>query len=410
MRKIVLGTTLSAALFVGLLEGLLRLAPFAIPLDLLRHFEPQLRGRVAARRHLPVLADTVPVSRDDGGPQDVMWIYKGGVEVTKDYPEPGIVKTVRMDDTGFCNPDPRAYDAPTFDVIAVGDSFTFCTSVEPRDTWPIVFAELSGLSTYNLGLPGRGLYEYVQALKRFGLPKSPKWVVLNVYEGNDLRDAVRYHAVKTDRYAETATAACPFAPAGCARFAWLRDGAAGRHSYAFDLVAATVWELAYKRQKRDIDFTYVVRSRDGAAELFNSRNRDRDEVLFAKLLVDGAVRVGVLDEALHAYLALAVEHRFVPIVAYTPSAYTAYETMAEFDNPELHRIMRAYSDLLRAYFREQAARLGYPYLDLTDTLRAEAERRGPREPLYFRTNVHLTQLGHRVVAREIAALVRQLGR
>ena len=49
-----------------------------------------------------------------------------------------------------------------------------------------------GATTYNLGVPGVGPYEYLEILRRFGLALEPRIVLLNIYEGNDLRDAVRF--------------------------------------------------------------------------------------------------------------------------------------------------------------------------------------------------------------------------
>ena len=53
--------------------------------------EAEWRSVVAARRKLQRVEDTVLVPRDDGGPADRLWIYKGGAEITKEFDEPGIV-------------------------------------------------------------------------------------------------------------------------------------------------------------------------------------------------------------------------------------------------------------------------------------------------------------------------------
>ena len=43
-----------------------------------------------------------------------------------------------------------------------------------------------------MGVGGIGPYEYVQVLKQFGLQRRPRIVIMNIYEGNDLRDTLRY--------------------------------------------------------------------------------------------------------------------------------------------------------------------------------------------------------------------------
>ena len=73
---------LGLACFFVPLEAALRLFPQGIPLSLLNEFDPGLRSKIAAARKLQRVEDTVLVPRDDGGPADRMWIYKGGLAVT----------------------------------------------------------------------------------------------------------------------------------------------------------------------------------------------------------------------------------------------------------------------------------------------------------------------------------------
>lgn len=393
-------TALAVLTFVVPLELALRLFPGAIPLSLLTEFEPAMRSAIAKQRNLRRAEDTVVIPRDDGGPADRLWIYKPQVVVTEPFDEPGIVDTVRMDDAGFCNSAADAYERlDRLDIAAVGDSFTFCTNVEPDDTWPGLLGGRTGLRVYNFGMPGRGLHEYLQTLKTFALPKHPRFVVFAVYEGNDLRDAARFHdagEAKTRR-------PCPFgSEAACARHEGLKHGFLGRHSYVFNLALAAAWRLAYDRNKKDIDFRYDVRFPDGTTQTFNSRNGDLDEVTYARALVRKEVDVDLFDQPLIDLVALAKEHRFTPIVVYIPSAYTAYREVANFDDGEVERTLTEFSDLQRAYFARKATELGYRYRDLTPALQRAATRLPSSAPLYFRTNVHLTTAGHEVVAAEIA--------
>jgi hypothetical protein len=391
---------LALAAFVAPLELALRLFPDAIPLSLLAEFEPAMRSAIAKERNLRRVEDTVVVPRDDGGPADRLWIYKPHVEVTEPFDEPGIVDTVRMDDAGFCNSATDAYATlEHLDIAAVGDSFTFCTNVEPADTWPELLGRRSGLRVYNFGMPGRGLHEYLQTLKTFALPKHPRFVVFAVYEGNDLRDAVRFHDAgdsKTQR-------PCPFgSEAACARYDALKAGFLGRHSYVFNLALAGGWRLAYDRNKKNIDFRYDVRFPDGTTRTFNSRNGDLDEVTYARALVRKEVDVGLFDQPLAELVALGKENGFTPIVVYIPSAYTTYRHVADFDDSAVEHTLTEFSEIQRAYFARKATELGYRYRDLTPALQGAAAQLPSSAPLYFRTNVHLTTAGHEVVAAEIA--------
>ncbi|MEE8311124.1 MAG: hypothetical protein V3R77_02625 [Candidatus Binatia bacterium] len=393
--------------FAGALELALRALPRAIPLELLEHFEPEMRASIAGRRKLTTKKDTVLVDRTDGGPVDRLWIYRPNVAVTHDFDEAGIVTTVEMDDMGFCNPVDDLYARTArFDVVTIGDSFTYCTTVEPRDTFTAALSRLTGLTAYNLGVPARGLHEYLQLLERFGLEKKPRYVAMTVYEGNDFRDAFLYHEARTGSDASLAGAQCPFlSQAMCASFVAAKQGPLGRSSYAYNFTASALWHLAALWRKSEIDFKYEIELADGTVVGMNSHNSDRDEVEFARRLAEGALETSMFDDALERFAALAREHGFVPIVLYAPSAYTAYADIARFDDVSIEQTMRTYSDTLRAYFAHRTAALGLRYRDLTPALQAAAARSSEDHLLYFRSNVHFTQAGHAVVAHQLADVI-----
>ena len=124
------------------------------------------------------------VERDDGGPN--LWIFKPHTDKIYDFPDGGVVRVTTSDDIGFCNASGLYDAAPSIDLLTLGDSFTWCHAVHMADTWAIRLGESTGLRTYNLGKGGIGPFEYVQILKRFGIPKSPRVVVMNVYEGKEI--------------------------------------------------------------------------------------------------------------------------------------------------------------------------------------------------------------------------------
>ncbi len=393
-----------AAVSVGLtLELGLRLLPQAVPFDLLAEFEPSIRSAIARRRNLQRAEDTTLLPRDDGGPPDRLWIYKPDTDISQPFDEPGIVPVVHTDQLGFCNPAEALAGEGRIDVAAIGDSFTWCTNVDPPEAWPAELARRTARRVYNFGLPGRGLHEYLQILKIFALPRRPRIVVFAAYEGNDLRDAVYFHQWASGDAG--ARRPCPFASGrACDVFERVRRNRLASHSYGFNLVTAAVWQLASSRHKRGLDFRYPITFADGSTMEFNSRNGDRDELTFAQALARDEVPLSAFDDALASFVALGRLHDFVPIVIYIPSAYTAYRAHAHFDDPATERILRAYSDRQRAYFAK-SAELGYRFLDLTPALAAAARDRPAARRLYFSTNVHLTQEGHEVVADELARVI-----
>lgn len=403
-------TGLWLLLLFGCLEAGLRAVPQAVPLAVLRRFDPGLRSRIAARRDLARAADTVLLPRDDGGPPDRMWFFKPGTVVTSHDKESGIVEHVTTDQNGLCNSPADAYEASRFDVIALGDSFTWCTAVEIADAWPARLQAMTGLTTYNAGMSGRGPYEYLQILRHFGLPKNPDVVVMAVYEGNDFRDAHRFHLARADGGSETTSDVCAFEwEALCDLHEALDSSLLGRHSYAYNLLSGSVHALSYAARKSEIDFRYEVAFPNGVSLEFNSENGDRDEVQYARWLTEGQLGTDLLDEALRGFLDLALERRFVPLVVYVPSAYTAFENLSRFEDPEVAAPLHAYSQALREYFQRKSEELGYRYVDTTPVMQRASQGLPSDKRLYFHSNVHLTPRGHEVVARLVAEDLRRLG-
>lgn len=385
------------------LELGLRLLPQAVPLSVLSRFDPSLRSAIAARRELARAADTWLLPRTDGGPPDRMWFFKPGTRVTSHDREEGVVEHVTLDENGLCNAPYDLYESPRFDVVALGDSLTWCTAVRPEEAWPARLQALTGLSTYNAGMSGRGLYEYLQILDHFGLPKHPAVVVMAVYEGNDFRDAHRFQRALVGAGDEDEGAVCAFAwQAACSLHAALDATPLRRHSYAYNLLSGSIHLASYAARKSEIDFRYEVHFSDGAVLEFNSDNGDRDEVQYARWLVGGQLGTGLFDRALEAFAASSREHGFVPVLVYLPSAYTAFEGMSRFEDPAIEATLRAYSGSLREYFARRSSELGLRYIDTTPAMQAASRVEPSQRRLYFRTNVHLTQQGHELVARLVA--------
>ena len=415
VRRIVAGLAkigVVAAICMVLLEGLLRLYPAAIPLSMLVDFDADVRESVAKQLALPTQSEQVPVARDDGGPP--LSIYSPNQIIRSRYRDPGIVNEVQMDSAGFCNPRSPAAPA-SYDIVALGDSFTWCTNVHPEDAWPSRLAGAMNATVYNLGRPRTGLHEYIQLFKAFGLAKKPRLVVLNVYAGNDLRDAIIFvdYAKRGNRSVSRDLATRSLSTVGRA-VEWVRTGWLGRKSYAFNLLfVATI--QGYEWLRRDViprdpkalragmpNFHYALRF--GAQSIpFNPDNADVDEVVHARAVVAGSVKTDAFDAALDAIKALSEQHKFDLLITYTPSAYTAYADVAAFADESLGPVMAKFSDILRGYFAAATARRGIDYLDLTPALQQAARAEGARTLLYYQTNVHLTAAGHRVIAEAIAA-------
>jgi hypothetical protein len=269
------------------------------------------------------------------------------------------------------------------------------------------------MTAYNLGRGGYGPYEYLQLLRLFGLAKRPRVVVMQIYEGNDLRDAARYF----DYVAASADERRLFLdragwkPLRYEPARWL-DNPLGRHSYAFDFavvgaasVASDAVDGLTGAAERKIDLHYTVTYPDGPLAM-NTQNNDQDEVRTARDVAGGTLRPELFDRALDDFAQLARAHGFLAVVSYAPAAYTAYADRVTFADAGVAAPLADFSRRQREHLADGCAARGLRFVDLTPTMQAEARRRGRDDLLYFPVNVHFTPAGHQVAAEAMAGAIR----
>ena len=390
-----------------LLEITLRIFPNVIPPVILIHFEPTLRGEIA-KGWLKTKDQVRNLDRDDGGPPLTVWkpfqsIVRVGKFVNPEN-DPGIVAQATMDENGFCNV-PGSHQVSPLDIITIGDSFTWCHAVRPEDTWTKRISDFTHLSTYNLGRGGIGLHEYLQILKQFGIQKSPRYVIMNVYEGNDLRDAVKFHKFQNRKTrGEVSTSSSKSWRKKS--YLFLKNSLLGRHSYAFNLIFHFSHILKNPYKKGDFRYNLIFTERSIP---FNLENSDLDEIKYANRLFAKQIDLNVFDAALDSLMKLSQQHNFIPIVAYTPSAHTTYNQNVVFKDPHLANLMPWFSSEQRRYFKRKGDDLGYFFIDLTPSLQFVAqEYNTPEKLLYYQTNLHLTKYGNAVVAKTLSGAIQEL--
>ena len=403
-------------LSLAVLEVALRVAPGAlIPQKLLRRFQADVRSAIAQEIGLANASQMWTLARDDGGPE--LLLRKPGSEIVWDFHDGHARQAIRMDENGFCNAPSDRYDRDPIELVVLGDSFTECVVTDPARTWPSRLGALTGRSVYNLGKGGIGPYEYLQIFERFGVPKHPSVVVMSVYEGNDLRDAVLYHDyVEARRRGEQPTTEL----AGDRNtdpidYQAALDHPLGRHSRAVDLLvvgAGQLFESVHNQWLRAtggkaperVDFRYTL-ALPGRDVPFNVQNADESEVRFARMLHEGTVSLDAFDAALERLAALAREHGFRAIVSYAPSANTAYGAYVRYDDPALAELMPWFSAEQRRHLAARCEALGLEFVDLTPAFEAAVRERDADHLLYHPVNVHYTPDGHEVAAQALAQVV-----
>lgn len=411
------GILVVAAILLGGLEVGLRAFPAElIPMSWLKRFQSDLRVEIAERLSLPNESQMWELPRDDNGPP--LQLYRPNVRTEQRF-SANERSDVTRDAQGFCNPPRDRYDRATIDIVILGDSFAECVAADPAATWMSRIGQLTGLSVYNLGKGGIGPYDYLQILRHFGLPKGPKMVLMNIYEGNDLRDAVRHlDHVATVREGGSgyADAADRFEPE--IDYEAMLDRPVARRSYALNVGAVALGKAregignavarAAGEMRERVDFRYELRFADKAIVPFNVQNADHAEVRYARRLRRGDVQLSAWDAALARFVALGREHDFLPVVSYAPSAYTAYADFVTFEDEALVTLMPWFSATQRAWLRQKAEELGFAFIDLTPALQAGARRLQEEELLYYPANVHYAPSGHRLVGDALAPALMEL--
>ena len=150
------------------------------------------RRLVALRLGLALASTLFALGLVEGGLRFVeakyMRLVKGGEQRLSDplLGERVAPGTRGYDRAGFRNP--VALDRA--EIVVFGDSQTWGVNVSPAEAWPLVLAQRSGRTVYNMAIGGYGPVQYL-VLTDAALRLSPRVLVVGIYFGNDLWDAYK---------------------------------------------------------------------------------------------------------------------------------------------------------------------------------------------------------------------------
>jgi hypothetical protein len=176
LGNLVLGF-LGLTMALVLAEMLMRAFPNWVPLE--------VRVNPPARRVKAFVDERYDLRQSDGD----LWHYMRGDIVPLSPDQDPVIAHVHMitDKNGFRNSAP---ESATYEIVALGDSFTRASGV--ATPWPQKLAEHTESDVLNLGDVGFAPQDELKVLKQYGLKKQPQWVILAYFEGNDLYDAASY--------------------------------------------------------------------------------------------------------------------------------------------------------------------------------------------------------------------------
>lgn len=378
---------------LGLAEMLMRAFPNLLP--------PDVRVNPPARRIKALIDDSYDLRQSDGD----LFYYMRGKIAPLPPDQDKVVAHIHMitDADGFRNsPSEQA----TYDIVALGDSFTKASGVAAP--WTQKLAEYSGSDVLNLGEVGFGPQDELKVLRQYGLKKQPEWVILAYFEGNDLYDAASYEQAN------------PFILFRFGRYILNKGMEAWQAKSSNDdqVEAATTYRYpmtvsVHNKDLQMVFFSYYIS--------WLSVNRQAMEASHDYRIAGRAIlKMQQLSEAGGSQFLLVYvpskEHIYLP---YLKDADTLQSVFADVPTIELDPAgylqftdEKATPELTRDHMDDQAGLLAdfaeennIRFLDLTPIFREQASTGAE---LYYPFDTHWNQTGHDLAAQSINKYIEQV--
>lgn len=282
----------------------------------------------------------------------------------------------RTDKNGFRN----STEQHRADIVFIGDSYTESATVAEADTFVRRVAESTGLSAVNLGRGAYGPQQELIVLKRYGLAYQPRFVVWQLFEGNDLTDAEAFAEWKKNPHqASTSLKERYF-----------------DNSLLTQLVSKT-------RSQEFVGPSATLRYHDGTTRRVSIRYPyEADQ--------HSTMRPGITEtmRAIEAGQELCQSRTIELLVVLVPTMVRVMAPNMSFDRaedqkryvPELRADQKDFGDTVE----ELCARAGCKFVDGFDAFR-EAAAKGNRN-LYIPNDEHLDVDGHDVMAQIVSRWIR----
>jgi hypothetical protein len=319
--------------------------------------------------------------------KDIEWGAKSIAFYKKGFCEPEIEKLINQSDN-------------LTNAIAVGDSFTYCYSLSHENSWPSMLGNLQNkieTKVYNLGIKGQGPYQYNEILKKY-INKNTKYIFVGFYEGNDLRDTLKYLDPKKKQnfnFKEIKDKS-------------LRDYISSfiKSSYLVNFVYAAGVNKIYhkifginktKVNIQNLEYKYV---NQGRVVNFNLENVDTDELFYANKIYELKNPENYLNDKYFQPLSnlkeTAEKFKSKIFLVYIPSSYNSFGDNIVFNNKKHKFLLSNFSKVQRKVLRILCKKLDINFIDTSDGIK-DYNISNPKILSHFPVNVHLTSNGHNLV-------------
>lgn len=316
--------------------------------------------------------------------------------------------------SGFCEPDINDLisNNKVSNSIAVGDSFTYCFSLLPRQSWSSKLGKLNNKvnsKVYNLGIKGQGPYQYYYILKKY-INKNTKYIFIGWYEGNDLRDIIKYLNNDYQKNSEILKYLVNNKEKNKNYIRKMISSHLRENYYIINFIYAVGVGKIYKKilgfdtnEKQTANLRYSYKNQNREVK-FNIENSDTDELFHANLLNKMEEPENFLYEKFYLPLykisELTKSYKTKTYLIYIPSAYNAFGENISFEEKNYSEILGAFSKLQKQSLKKISDELNFLFVDTSQDI-INFNNLNPKILTHFPANVHLTENGHDVISKSI---------
>jgi PAS domain S-box-containing protein len=305
------------------------------------------------------------------------------------------------DENGFRNSSVRS----SYDVVVVGDSYMDFGESE-SDTFPKRLEKhLDGLTVLNLGIAGYGPFQYLEVLKKYGLPKNPKYALFSFYSGNDIGDIREFLLWRQGSGEAMYTSGdVPFWQGYIFMLNDLRR--------KFRTVAATAGKLFFDYVGVTGGYPYIYPE----IAVLDLGPNGQHKIKFVDLNETASPQeISRWDEWRHLakilteFKELCLRHGIKPVAVHVPSATAIYADQTTLESGTKWRRVRdrqvAAKNNIEIAFVHLAEELDIELINLSPVLKNAAER---GHMVYYSLDSHWNSDGRELAARHVAAQLRQM--
>lgn len=275
----------------------------------------------------------------------------------------------------------------TFDIAAIGDSFTFGFGVEMDESWPSRLEVISGKRVANLGWAGWSSHVYPIAIRRYAIPlQTNLWIW--AFFGNDLPESVGAES---------------FLSSGETNYLeWTPDGVAAGNELPFP------WSLRTFQLLAALINTELFLLPDSGDGVYDDGEMKMRYGLYAWEMTDPAKQEVVrgwelTKDALLEALDLSAEHDASLVVVFIPNREHVYwpylkSVMTDVGVAQLDNVERQLKDFCVEH--------GIYYINLLPPFQEKAVE---GEMLYYPNDGHWNVAGHDFAATIISNYLSSVG-